>query len=179
MKVSILLFFFCGSLLIINAKFHYRMTKIECNASKKTVPERPLCLIKTYQRQSYLSICSNLTRKIPNAKVDYYNYRKNSDGYQKIIEFKQIEICKLVQNAASSSIPMMKSLVDYIKKNSNGNFLEACDLVGISCMNNFTVANFQLMDLYPAGEYMTNMLYYDEDDENIFNITLFAHLTKF
>lgn len=178
MKFILICIFFGFSIVINNAKFHFRMVKIECSSSKVTIPTRPSCFIKTYQRQSFLTVCTNITRKLPNAKIDYYQYRKNSDGYQKIIEFKNMEICKMIMNTDSTSVPLMKSLIDHIRKMSKGNFLDGCDLIGESCMYNFTVANFTLMELYPEGDYMTNILYYDQVDSNIFNLSLYSRISK-
>lgn len=163
------------------SKFNHRITRILCSTSGKTILKNVSCFFRTYKRNGYFTIRATLTRLVPNGKVSYLNSRKNSDGYQKVLGVKDVGICKILKDAESSNslVPFAKVFINYIKSISNGNFINACNLTGDVYGYNLTMANMSSFELFPAGEYMGTIVYYDDLDSNIFNITLQFRLIKY
>jgi hypothetical protein len=151
-----------------------------CTTSGKSLLSNLSCYFKTFKRNGYFSFRGTLMRQISNAKVSYSNARKNSDGYQKILGLENVEICKILNDVQSSSlVPFAKSFIEYIKSVSSGNFIDACNLTGEIYAYNITMANMSSFELFPAGEYMGTILYFDDLDSKILNITLQYRLIKF
>lgn len=168
-------------LILINfsdTRFRYRVMKLNCESSNKTVLQ-PICTFRSIKRESYLTVRGNSIRKFPNAKLTYISRRKNSDGYQKVLEVKDIEVCKIVKNLADAPFPFIKDFVNYIKDNAGGNFLNGCNIIGEIFMVNGTMANFSAFEMFPQGDYMNNFHVFDDFDSKIFNATLTSHISKF
>lgn len=163
------------------SRFNHRITRVLCSTSGKSILKNISCNFRTFKRNGYFNIRATMTRLVPNAKASYLNSRKKSDGYQKVLGVKDVEICKILNNAASknSLVQFAKIFVDYIKSISNGNFINACNMTGDIYGYNLTMANMSSFELFPAGEYMGTMIVYDDLDSNIFNITLQFRLIKY
>lgn len=167
------------------SKFYHRITRFICATSNKTVLNNVSCFYRTFKGNGYFSFRGTLMRKVINPKIAYTNNRKNSDGWSKVLDIKDIEICKILNDLKSTStiIPYVKSTIEYFKSISNGNFLNSCNMTGEFYGYNLTVlslvANNSLFEYFPAGEYLGNVLYHDELDSNIMNLTLQFRLVKF
>lgn len=178
MKFSLILLILLFQLTV--SKFNHRITKISCSVSGKSVLTNVSCHFKTFKKNGYVSFRGTLVRRIPNAKVDYCNTRKNSDGYQKILEIKDIEICKILKDVESSSIiPFVKTFIQYVKSVSTGNLLNACNMTGEVYGYNVTMSNMSSYEFFPKGEYMSSVYFYDDLDDKIINVTILYQLIKF
>lgn len=177
MKLVIFLLFII--FLSIESKFHCRLTRIVCEVSGKTIVQKPTCFIKTYNRQSYLTARLNVSRKIPNAKIDYKLFHKNSDGFRKILEFRNIEICKILRDV-NAVVPydIIKKVIDDVKNSMEGNLHEFCDIIGEVYVNNYTVIGLSSMEIIPAGDYCVKLLFHDEKDDKIGSSELSFRLLK-
>lgn len=99
------------------------------------------------------------------------NYRKSLSGtYESIIALPNIEGCKIVQGM--STIP----IVDFLKKSLEfgGNMVESCSSIGEMTLSNLTFENSTLIKLWPDGEFKTRFLFFDELDDNIYNVTYYS-----
>lgn len=138
----------------IGAKPRFRIMKMICETSNKTVLRNISCRVRTYKRESFYTIRATLIRKIRNLKVTYSNYRKYIEGYQRLLHLKDIEACKIIKNIENASIPFIQSYFDHLKSNVKGNFLSACNMIGEVSMINGTFANLSALNFYPEGDYM-------------------------
>lgn len=161
-----------------DTKFRYRMLKINCKVSNKTILGEPICRFRSIKRESYLTIRVQTIRMVPDAKITYISRRKNSDGYQKVMEIKDIEICKMLRNIAQAPFPVVQDFVNHARKMS-GNFLNGCNIKGEISVVNATLANFSALEFFPQGDYMTTFLIFDDFDSSIFNATWMSHISKF
>jgi hypothetical protein len=160
----------------VEAKSILRLTRIICEVSGKTIQGQPICMIKTYNKISYFSIRFNASRATPNVKMDATDYRKNSDGYTKMLGFTDVEICKMYLNIKNSSNPFFKSVLEDTLNRLDGNVFELCSVKeGEIRINNYTYAT---SNIWPAGDYKANYLFHDEFDKKIFNFTTFQRLFR-
>lgn len=154
-------------LLKIDAKVQFKITGITCDTSYKTVPEKPVCFIKTFKRQYFVNIRFNVTRKLPNLKADFEILHQNADGFRKVVELKKIDICdedsKKFGMTPYSNI--VKMLLDHVAGSVDGNILAACDYIGELYIKNFTWTNMQVVAFFPPGDYKANLKLYDDLDE--------------
>lgn len=116
-------------------------------------------------RQNYFTVIAMVIRKFPEAKVDYILKRENSDGYQNVINTKNIEFCKILKNTKQAPIPFIKTFIDFIKSAATGNFLEFCDTIGEIRFANVSYTNYTLFEMYPAGRYIGSYLFHDDSDD--------------
>lgn len=115
-----------------------------------------------------------------NMKVTYTSERKNSDGFQKVVQIKDVEICKIFKDIKSAPIPFVGDFVTYLRTIAKGNYLDCCEgIVGKLAMINGTFANFSALNMYPQGDYKSIFHYFDNQDSNILNVTFLSHITKF
>lgn len=117
---------------------------------------------------------TNLSRSGENLQIDFETFHKNSDGFRKILGFKNIEACKIAKSANIDQmmIPQLfKDIYHQLKKSMNGNFLDRCD-------NNLTLENFSVLELFQKGEYIGSFLFHDEIDEMAFSIETISRVVK-
>lgn len=152
-----------------------------CNASNKTIPQKPWCQIKNFKKQSYFTFKVNVSRNISNMKVDIEPSRKNSDGYRRVLEFKNLEICKILKGADLDSMLIPQTIKEFfycVRKSMNGNILDACDIIGEIYLKNFTFSDFAVFDLFPPGDYKGKVLFHDDIDQEALTMIGFARLSK-
>lgn len=169
-------------LYVCESKFRFGLRRIFCVVtSNKTVYNNASCRFKTYSFNSYISFRITLKRRIPNCKVSFTLSRRNSDGYQKIIDLKDVEICKMIRNVEESPLKFVRDVMLYYEHSFApvGNWLKFCELIGDIYYINGTYANLAAFELYPAGDYMSNYIFHDEIDSKAFNFTLMYHLSKY
>lgn len=163
-------------------KFRYRITKFTCETSNKTVLNNASCTYRTSKKASSISsFRGTIIRKPVNLLLTQVTKRKNSDGYQTLFDFKEIEICKILNNAKKSPIPFFGIVLEYMRNEafSEGNIFDGCDIIGEIKFVNLTMAKLSQMDVFPEGDYFLKFHLFDEVDSNILNFTLFSHLSKF
>lgn len=160
-------------------KTRFRMTRMICDTSNETVLQNISCRVQTYKRESFITIRATLLRKSMDAKVTFSNYRKYTEGYQRLIYLKNIEACKIIRNIENASLPFIQSFIDHIKSNAKGNFMSACNIIGEVYIVNLTFANLPAVNVYPEGDYIASYHFHDEFDDKIANITLMAHISKY
>lgn len=180
MRFCLILLLVMSLLLTYESKTLIRFTRIICEISRNTIPEQPTCFIKTHKKQSYFTIRFNLTRKTPNALLNYNSNRKNSDGYTRIVDLKNLEICKMIQSNKFSFTGIISLMFESSIKIIKGNAFEICTKKeGEKSIDNFTLSSLAtLFEPMPAGEYLASHLLFDKNDENILNITLYYQLFK-
>lgn len=168
-------FMFCDT----ETKFRFLMRKFICESSNKTL-RNVSCKYKLFKRDSYLTFRGTMMRKVPNLNLSFVIKRKNSDGYQTILDVKDIEICKLTNNVATSNFSYINKFVDYIKTSfsSTGNWLNFCDFVGEIYFTNGTFSKLSLLEMFPEGDYSVSHIYFDEIDSQAINVSTMFHLTK-
>lgn len=180
-KIHLALLFILIS--ICESKFRVRMTKINCNGSLKTVPQKPWCQIKNIRKESYFTMKLNITRSVPNMNIDFGSYYKNSDGFRRVIEFKNIEACKIINNKGnidSMLIPqMIKDLAKYLRDMIDGNIFDGCTTNGELNIKNLTFKDLTMLNIFPHGEYRIDLLFHDEIDDNVLTLSGYARLSKF
>lgn len=154
--------------------------KIICETSNKTVLSRLICKFRTIKRVSYLTNIVKSIRKMSNLKVSYTSRRKNSDGFQKVMEIKDVEICNIITNIKEASLPFVSEFIKYASQMAEGNYMTACDgIVGEFSFINATLANFTALNMFPQGDYKSYFHFADDVDSKVFNLTLISHITKF
>lgn len=159
-------------------KTRVRLTRLICEASNKTVLQNMSCRIRTYKRETFLTIRATFLRKITKAKVTFESYRKNMEGFQRMIHLTDVEACKFIRNIGNTSMPFVQDFIDYVKSTAKGNYMSVCDTIGDVYLINATFDRLPMLNYFPEGEYKCNFLVFDELDNKIANITTVAILTK-
>lgn len=179
MKVSILIVFLFGYFLTCETTVFVRLTRVVCEISRKTIPQQPDCFMKTYNKQTHLTVRFNMTRHTPNLKLDFSYSFKNSDGYSKVLGWRNLKFCKLIENA-NSALGLFKTLFDRVLKNINGNALEMCTIQsGLKVLDNVTFSDFGVLyETWPMGDYLTSHYFYDKYDQNVLNVTLYSRVYR-
>lgn len=166
-----------------DGKFRYRIMKVICDSSNKTVFNNVSCPYRTYKGgTSLVSLRGTIFRKSTNPLLTHVSKRQNSDGYQTIMEFKEIEICKLLKNIDNAPIPFIGNFMNYLKNGAftEGNILDyRCGNIGELNFFNLSLLKFSPLDLFPEGDYILQFHVFDDFDSQIMNLTIFSHLTKF
>lgn len=116
-------------MLIIESKFNIRILRVICENFGNSIPMKPSCSIKTIKRQKFISIRLNLTRKVSIATLNYWVFHKNSDGYKKIFEREDFQICKVIKTINTEKVdifislmsPLLTNVYNFVKSNANGN----------------------------------------------------------
>lgn len=177
MKFPLILVFLFGYFMTCESRLFMRITKINCEISRKTIPEQPTCFIKTYKKQSYITIKLNITRKVPNLLLSYNTSRKNSDGYTKFLELKDLEFCKIFRSKTLSFDGIVGLIAESVIKLIDGNVFEVCTKKeGEKSVNNLTFTSIlSLFQAFPAGEYLNSLHFYDKNDENVATINLYVY----
>jgi hypothetical protein len=149
---------------------------VVCEISSVTI-SKAICLIRIYKRQSYLTIQYNLTRKTPDCKLNLTISRKNADGFQTILDFKRLDICKFLQNINNPLIPsLLKESLQFMK--NTGNIFDACDIIGQVDIKNLTLKDMKIIEIFPPGHYQVLVKIFDEKDDKIGYVTVLSKVDK-
>lgn len=183
---SIIFIFVVQTLLMTDAKFRYRMLQFICETSSKTIHSNVSCLFKTYKnRRSLVNLNATIIRPTTNHRLDMLAtllvQRKTRDGFQKLLEFKNIEVCVLIKNIQKAPVPFVGEILNYLKNGGafdEGNVLDICDIFGKIYFVNGTMEKFAALEMFPSADYLVGVHLYDKFDDKIINITFISHLFK-
>lgn len=161
------------------SKFRYVMRKLDCITSNKTIFNNCTCTFKTYKKQNFLSFRGTMHRRAPNMKFNTVTSRRNSDGYQPVLSFNNIEFCKMLQGADDTNAPYVSKFINFIIRNkSPASIMNMCNFIGNINLNNLTFSNMSVFEMYPEGDYIAHFHLFDKVDPNVLNLTLNFHLFK-
>ena len=68
--------------------------------------------------------------------------------------------------------PFVQLLVKSLKEHF-GNYFESCEKVGEYKLRNVSIQDLPLLAQWPKGQYKVELRFFDKDDDNIVNTTLF------
>jgi hypothetical protein len=101
--------------------------------------------------------------------MNFINYRKSSSGvFDVVLNLKDMELCKTATGI--TSIPFLEKMQNAFVA-CDGNIADACTKTGEMKLENFTFRDMSLASVWPEGEYKTTFKFFDDVDDNIFNIT--------
>ncbi|KAG5668527.1 hypothetical protein PVAND_016466 [Polypedilum vanderplanki] len=169
--IFILTFNFC------DLKFHHRLTKVECNTSEKSI-SKLFCYLRAYDRRKPVgNFGFVLHRKITDGLflLSRYHRTKNDEPYTQDLFMERIEVCKLFLGATNTIF--LKQVLEWAMKISK-DLTKLCNYSGELKFYNLTIPATALMMILPSGSHRTTLTFYDHEDENIFNITYWAIITK-
>ena len=189
MKLLKLLLFLTFTFSIVS-KPHVRFSKVECNSSFKT-SMNPFCSIRSYTRNNPLLSCGfDLKRKVPNGKVCTFNilihfdtiisnfqlmyalYRKNYEKeFRSVLNIPAIEWCNIM--GGFKSFPFFDMILKEVKTVTDDVF-DFCLRAGEFKFSNYSFSKSPLTAKFPPGDYQLNLRVFDDDDDNIYNITICA-----
>lgn len=117
-------------------------------SAARTRPTEVEKVLLTFVQQSFESLLNYLQ--------PYFLARQNVDGYQTILNFKNLEYCAMLKNIATSPIPFVENFFKYLKSGKafgGGNIMDLCEMdSGEVNFFNATLENFPAMDFFPAGK---------------------------
>lgn len=67
---------------------------------------------------------------------------------------------------------ILENIVNFLK-GFDSNVLNSCSVTGEMKMSNLTLDNSTFVLMWPTGDYQTKIRFYDQIDDNIFNVTCF------
>ncbi|KAG5668548.1 hypothetical protein PVAND_016486 [Polypedilum vanderplanki] len=178
MRIIQLSFLLLAIFEIVCGKLSYRMTKVICSSSKKTVINYT-CYLKGYNRRSpVLNIQVYSTRHVDMPLITYQNFYKSSssDSFTPFLKIEKIDFCSKLRDTTLTSTPILSQLYKFAM--SIYNFSNICDTMGLIKISNITFENNQMLMLYPIGFHQTVIHVFDEDDENIMKVVFWAYLGK-
>ncbi|KAG5668546.1 hypothetical protein PVAND_016484 [Polypedilum vanderplanki] len=178
MKVVLILLFLQIISIQIFAKFHVRITKINCNASGIIVSNFS-CYLRAYDRRNpVMNIEYFSHREAKNLKMSFqvhYKPQRNED-FKTIFHFENYEVCKVEEQ--TSIRPLLKLAFEWMSKLVK-NYFSICTLRNDWVkFNNITVPNSTFLNLFPVGYFCLVSLYSDDFDPNVFNLTVQYFITK-
>jgi hypothetical protein len=153
-----------------------RIRKVKCTSSMKSIKDQ-ICYIKSNPKDVLWTTSFFLTRNISDAKLRHLLGRisstKDPDKVIQMFDVKDIAICDIVKKVKASPFPLLGYLVEYIRQ-FKSNLLDACTEFNLKIeLNNFTYKNgFTMSNIFPLGIYFNSMHFYNDFDENIFNLSL-------
>lgn len=178
-----------GLVLIGSTSAYFKYKSAKCDASLKT-SKNVFCFIKSYTRSHPLvNFGFTLLRKVPTGMVglDYSPLRgilltlpqllftvqrkKTSGSYFTVMNVTDIPICKVLFGGRSNR------LTDHLTTLANAlaiDMLELCSRTGDFKMMNVTMYNTTFNNLWPTGEYISMIRFFDSEDENIVSLTTFS-----
>lgn len=118
-------------------------------------------------------ICFNyLITKRQSLQLDFTNHHKEDSGKYLIdLNFPNVEWCKNV--AGMRTNPFFESLLNAAKVIGK-DLLEFCNRTGEMILANVSFANVPLVTGWPSGDYKTVYRFYDDLDDNIYNVSHFS-----
>lgn len=132
------------------------------------------------KRDTLVNLRGTFIRKALNAKVTVSVSRQNSDGFQQILNFEGLEICKYFKSIEDNTlpfIPFIKQYINFLKNSANGNFMELCETIGDVQLINTSLGNTPAVQIYPRGD-VDRYYFFDDFDDKIGHIALFYHIYK-
>lgn len=104
-------------------------------------------------------------------------YRKDhSNQFVKIIFFPEIDWCSIVNGL--KSLTFFELLLNEARSYGS-DFLEICSKLGEINVSNITYANSTIASKFPSGDYRFDHRFFNDVDENIYNITIYAHFVHY
>lgn len=180
MRFCLILLFSLTFITLCETASFLRLTRIICQISRITIPEQPDCFIKTYKKRSYFTVRFNTTRKSPNLQLNYKSSRKSADVYSRILEFKDLEICKIFQTKKFSFIGIFHSIFEETLKLIGGDVFEVCTKKeGEKIVKNVTFSDMTaVFETFPPGDYLNIFHFFDKNDPNVINVSLYSQWIK-
>lgn len=175
-------------------KFNHRFKNVECGSSSRTI-EKQFCYIKAYNRKyPLLNHGFTLKRRVPKGKVwiklnqnsqimtififwqlFFATYRKdNSESYVKVLYFPDIEWCRVVDGLRT--LPLFEILLNEAKTMGE-DLINFCFRIGDIKVTNVSLSNSSFVSKWPAGDFKSVFKFFDDDDDNISNMTFYSHIT--
>lgn len=168
--------FFAAALVSIShSAKRLRLRGIRCENSGKYVVH-DFCFIKTYKKRSFYSIGFNLTRKINDIKFNVNFERKGqSEKFESVLRLENLEFCKMIEGSINPLYATVNQAIDYLKQ--FGNLVDVCtQSSGVIRFANVTWDNFFFIQALPNGEYHHHYTWFNDDDDKIMYIRLFANI---
>lgn len=190
MKYKVLLlaivFVLINAILLSDAKFRYRILKFICETSNKTVLNNVSCTYKTYKGGRCLANFRATIIRPAKSRLDMLVslllHRKNLDGFQKVLDIQNVEVCKLLKSIQQSPIPFVGEIMDYLKTGGafeKGNVLDFCDMVdGEINFFNGSLENFEIIEMFPAGSYLMKINFSDNFDDDVMRMSILSHFAR-
>jgi hypothetical protein len=174
---TVLMAIFFLPILTTSADFNYRLTKIECDSSNKTLKSIKCWLRAFNRRNPVANVEFTALRVVPHLTVNYqFCYTSHrSLPYRRIIYLENIEYCKIIRGQTST--PFIQQAVDYMNSLSR-NIINVCNSTGLFVFPNISFHTSPFNTLFPAGHHLSNFRFFDENDANILNWTYHGILIK-
>lgn len=97
--------------------------------------------------------------------------KDGSNNFIRVLFFDAIEYCKLM--SGFKSLPFFDLVIDDAKKIGK-DMIEACYRTGEIRVSNFSFAKISLAQKFPAGDFKFNFRFFDDIDDNVFNMTMYV-----
>lgn len=195
-----LLFLLIFTVHLTNQATIIRFRTVHCESSGKSL-KVIFCFIKTFSRKIFtlnigLEAVRNMTSIMVNFdlfilfssvnsllgkfhlffKFDALIYRDSGKSFQRILNFENIDWCKIYNTA--KEIQFFKLFLDdLVMRTSAAVFLEICNKVGDFKAHNISVSNLPFFGPFPNGDYFISFKAYNDIDDLIMNVTATLRLT--
>lgn len=172
-----LMFSLAISLSCYEAAIYMQFREFYCTSSRKSL-NISFCYTKTFARKYFTLNFEVVTfRKFEFSKVNFTIFRKNSIGsFDKVIGGDNIEVCKVY--GLSSNQDIVKMLVSEIKRTSLGAIMDACNKAGTYKVLNISTSESPYVNLFPNGNYKTEVNVFDDLDDRIINATFTSRIFR-
>lgn len=108
-------------------------------------------------------------------QLSLVNLRKtDARKFEPTMLFPIIEVCKI--QGGMEAIPFISKIFNTLKSLS-GNLMDACTTIGQIKVYNVSLVNSTLTRLWPSGDFITNLRFFDDIDDNIVNLTYWSKIT--
>lgn len=156
-----------------------RFTKASCNAAGLSCSET-LCRVKRLRRRlTSLSFACNVTRKL--SKIMYQNtlyYRPLSTlsvGFRHITTLPALSVCDFLK--PGNMIPLLRQFIVNFFRDTPDDIPKCPFKVGDSLhLTNFTELKPENVNIWPSGEYKTYGRFFNDEDDNILSLYIYATL---
>ncbi|KAG5668537.1 hypothetical protein PVAND_016475 [Polypedilum vanderplanki] len=119
----------------------------------------------------------NFKRRIPNGLVSFeFCYTLNEESpYKRSLHIENLEFCRLLKENSTNPF-FEKAMSTYQFINSNSSY--ACNSTGLLKFYNLTFNDAPIFTIYPPGFHLFFTRFFDQNDSNILNVTIWAILNK-
>ena len=107
-------------------------------------------------------------------QLHYAVYRKSNGVLSPVISFDDLPICSIL-NGQESNV-FIARLLEWIRGFA-GEMLDICSRSGEFTASNLTLANTSMTLFWPSGSYLTSVMFYDSNDDNIITVNCTSTLT--